>query len=247
MSMFDMEAIKSSENVTLGKNLLIGENVKWVGEVVIGDNCIIEDNVIIGYDNLTRLREGYKKSPTIIGDNVHIRSGSVIYSGCILNERTHIGHNVLLREFTKIGDNTSIGSGCVCEGYTEIGHDVRIQAQCHLTSRMKIGNYVFMGALVSTMNDKKMRYARPEIEDSPDIGPVIGDGCAIGSSCIILPRVEVGFGSIIGAGTLVTKHLEPLGVYIGHPARYIRPVEYEEIPEFLRKDLKLTKSRYEEW
>lgn len=204
--------------------------IEWIGK-----NHTIEPNVHIGYNNLTRLREGYeKKSRTVkIGNNVTIREGSIIYAGCEIGDNVHIGHNVLLREFTKIGNNTSIGSGDVCEGYTYIGHDCRIQAQCHLTSNMHIGNYVFMGALVSTMNDKRMRYARSKIEDSPDIGPLIGNGCAIGSSVIILPKVAIQMGCIVGAGTLVSKDLELFHLYYGNPVRQIRILNPEEIVDKL--------------
>ena len=214
----------------------------WLNEIndapieFAGGDTIIEENVHIGYNRLTRLREGYKQnSPVKIGKNVHIRSGTIIYAGCEIGDNVHIGHNVLLREFTKIGDNTSIGSGCVCEGYTIIGHDTRIQAQCHLTSRMTIGNFVFLGALVSTMNDKKMRYARSEVEDSPDIGPTIEDGVAMGSSVIVLPQVKVGIGAIIGAGALLCKNVEPFMLYIGNPAKKIRHVERQEVVDSLQE------------
>jgi len=218
----------------------------WLNEIddapieFAGGDSIIEENVHIGYNRLTRLREGYKpNSPVKIGKNVHIRSGTIIYAGCEIGDNVHIGHNVLLREFTKIGNNTSIGSGCVCEGYTTIGHDTRIQAQCHLTSRMSIGNFVFLGALVSTMNDKKMRYARSEIEDSPDIGPTIEDGVAMGSSVIVLPQVKVGRGCIIGAGTLITKDCKEFHLYIGSPAKEVRLVKKEEVVDCLKPNYKL--------
>jgi len=207
-------------------------------DLVLGKNCKIEKGVILGYNNLSRLREGYedKDRTVIIGDNVRIRSGSIIYAGTIIHDDAHIGHNVLLREFTSIGKNTSIGSGCVCEGYTSIGNDTRIQAQCHLTANMSIGDYVFMGALVSTMNDKKMRYLRPKIEDSPDIGPIIKDGVAIGSSVIILPQVKIDVGAIIGAGALVTKDVPRFYLYVGNPAKKVRHVQDCEVIDYL-KDL----------
>jgi acetyltransferase-like isoleucine patch superfamily enzyme len=190
---------------------------------------VIERNVHIGYNRLSKLRDGYEyNSPVKIGKNIHIRSGTVIYAGCELGDNVHIGHNVVLREFTKIGDNSSIGSGVVCEGYTVIGHHTTIHAQTHLTAKMVIGNYVFIGPHVVTMNDKRIRYYRPEIKDSEDIGPIIGDEVAIGGGAIILPQVIIGKGSIIAAGSVVTKNVANYELWIGNPAKYYRDVRPEE-------------------
>lgn len=51
---------------------------------------------------------------------------------------------------------------------------------------------------------------------------VIGDGCWIGCNCTILPGVNVGKGSVIGAGALVNRDCEENSVYVGVPARLIR-------------------------
>jgi maltose O-acetyltransferase len=39
---------------------------------------------------------------------------------------------------------------------------------------------------------------------------------------VILPSVTIGPGCIVGAGAVVTKDLEPNGVYVGVPARRVR-------------------------
>ncbi len=51
---------------------------------------------------------------------------------------------------------------------------------------------------------------------------IIGNGCWIGARAIILSGVTVGPGSIIGAGSVVTKDCEPNGLYCGSPARLVR-------------------------
>jgi len=191
-----------------------------------GGNNNVEDHVHIGYNILSKLREGYEpNSPVKIGRDVHIRAGTVIYAGCEIGNNVHIGHNVVLREFTKIGDNSSIGSGVVCEGYTRIGHHTTIHAQTHLTAKMNIGNYVFIGPKVTTMNDKRIRYYRPDIKDSEDCGATICDGVAIGGGAVILPHIFIQFGVIIGAGSVVTKDCKAFHVYIGVPAKEVRFVQ----------------------
>jgi len=199
--------------------------IKWTKN----ENNIVEDNVHIGYNRLTKLRKGYKpNSPVKIGKNVHIRAGTIIYAGCEIGNNVHIGHNVVLREFTKIGNYSSIGSDVVCEGYTTIGHHTTIHAQTHITAKAIIGNYVFIGPKVTMMNDRKIRYYRSKVK-SEDCGPTIGNGVAIGGGAIILPEVTIGKGSIIGAGSVVTKNVPELEVWLGNPAKYYREVWSEEV------------------
>jgi acetyltransferase-like isoleucine patch superfamily enzyme len=47
----------------------------------------------------------------------------------------------------------------------------------------------------------------------------------IGSGAIILPKVKIGDGSIIGAGSLVSKDIPPKVVAAGVPARSIREIK----------------------
>lgn len=206
-------------------------------DVKIGKNCTIEKGVILGYDKLSKLRKEFegKDKTVIIGDNVKIREGSIIYAGCTIGDNAHIGHNTTLREFTRLGKNSSIGSNVVCEGYTYIGDFTTIHAQTHITAKMSIGDYVFIGPNVTTMNDKRIRYYRPEITDSEDQGAIICDGVAIGGGAIILPQVKIDIGCIIGAGALVSKDCKRFGVYIGQPAKRYRHVQREEVVEYLKE------------
>ncbi len=44
----------------------------------------------------------------------------------------------------------------------------------------------------------------------------------IGANCIILPGVTIGEGSIIAAGSVITKDVDPFSIYAGVPAKKIR-------------------------
>lgn len=56
---------------------------------------------------------------------------------------------------------------------------------------------------------------------------IIGAHVIIGANSVVLPNVKVGEGVTVGAGSVVTKDLEPWGIYAGAPARRIgvRPSE----------------------
>ncbi len=52
-------------------------------------------------------------------------------------------------------------------------------------------------------------------------GIEIMDNVFIGAKSIIMPNVKIGPSVIVGAGSIVTKDLEPGGVYAGNPVRKI--------------------------
>jgi len=43
----------------------------------------------------------------------------------------------------------------------------------------------------------------------------------VGVNCVIMPSVTLAEGSVIGAGSVVTKDTEPWGVYVGSPAKLV--------------------------
>ena len=230
-----------------GKNCQIPWGADIRGDVIMGDNCIIEDGVVLAYGTLTKLRKGYKKTATLtLGNNVHIRTGSVIYAGCKLGNYVHIAHNTILREFTEVGDHSSIGSLVMCEGYTKIGHHTTIHSQCHLTARMNIGNYAFFGPNVTTANDRKIRYHRPNVS-MEDKGPTVEDGAIIGAGASLMPYVKVGKGAFVAMGALVTKSVEPFSLVMGIPAKHARWVTHEEVIEQLQADYTRHLAKVCEW
>ena len=48
---------------------------------------------------------------------------------------------------------------------------------------------------------------------------VIEDDVWIGSNSVILPSVSLGRGAVIGAGSVVTKDMEPYSIVFGTPAK----------------------------
>ena len=53
---------------------------------------------------------------------------------------------------------------------------------------------------------------------------VIEDRVWIGSNAVVLPGVRIGYGSVIGAGSVVTRDIPPMSVAVGSPARVIRAI-----------------------
>ncbi len=53
---------------------------------------------------------------------------------------------------------------------------------------------------------------------------VVGDGVWVGARSTILPGVSIGEGTVVGAGSLVLNACAPDSVYVGAPARMLRPL-----------------------
>ena len=58
------------------------------------------------------------------------------------------------------------------------------------------------------------------------VAPVtIKTGAWIGAGCIILAGITIGENAVVGAGSVVTKDVEPYTVVAGNPAKLIRKLE----------------------
>lgn len=107
----------------------------------------------------------------------------------------------------------------------EIGDDVGVSG-CSITAieHIKIGDRVLIGSgVLITDNDGHAinptdRHVSKDIATAP---VVIEDDTFIGARAIILKGVTLGKGSIVGAGSVVTKSIPPYGIVGGNPARII--------------------------
>lgn len=184
-----------------------GKNVILRGQVKLGGNTVVEDNVILGSKEDGELE---------IGENSVIRAGTVIYSGVKIGKGLRTGHHVLIRENTVMGDNVLVGTGSVIDGDCKIGNNVKIQTGAYVTRYTTIEDDVFLGPFAVTTNDKYMEYGA-KLE-----GPILKRGAKIGANATILPGVVIGEGAVVGAGAVVTKHVEAGDVVAGNPARSVR-------------------------
>lgn len=136
-----------------------------------------------------------------------------------------------------IGKNFFIGKDFLLAVYSEngvieIGNDVSCQQRVRISAveSVCIGDDVLMASDVFiTDNNHGMNvsdsvsYQNQRTISSP---VTIGDGCWIGEKCIILPGVNIGKKSIIGAGSVVTKSIPDFSMAVGNPARVIKKWDF---------------------
>jgi len=181
--------------------------------VRIGKNVRIEPFAIVGYPP-----KGSEPGdiPTVIGDNVVIRSHSLIYAGCELGDHVHIGHGTYLREYTTVGEGSSIGVQCMVEHHVRIGANVRIQGHTGICEYTVIEDNAWLGPKIIFSN-----VYHPTCPRAKEClaGPIVRDGAIIGSGAVLCPDVEIGKGAFVGAGSVVTKSVDDGAFVFGNPAK----------------------------
>ncbi|MFA5104877.1 MAG: acyltransferase [Candidatus Margulisiibacteriota bacterium] len=132
------------------------------------------------------------------------------------------------RLISKCGKNVNIENGCFFGrgDKLEIGDHSGIGINARIYGTVSIGKYVMMGpdAIIMTMNHRFDDLNKPMcLQGHEKEQPVvIGDDVWIGARVIILPGVNIGKGSIIGAGAVVTKSFEPYSIIGGIPAKLLK-------------------------
>lgn len=125
-----------------------------------------------------------------------------------------------------IGNNVFIGSQTVvdCATRVEIEDDVLVSYQCLLIDSNNHSN----NAAVRRNDLPDVKYGRAyNWAAIPSRPIVIRRGAWIGARAILLKGVTVGEGAIVGAGSVVTKDVEPYTIVAGNPARVVRRLERE--------------------
>ncbi len=108
-----------------------------------------------------------------------------------------------------------------------IGNHVGINTRCWISGggTIEIENHVLIGPNVTivTANHNFIDITKPIKEQGHTTNKVIlRKNTWIGAGTIILPGVEIGSNTVVGAGSVVTKSLDAQSVYAGNPAKKIR-------------------------
>lgn len=138
--------------------------------------------------------------------------------------------SLLRRLFGRVGENATVVPPFHCDyGYNiEVGANVFLNAGCVILDGAKVsfGDNVFVAPhcgfytaghpLDVARRNQGLEYARPI---------TIGDNVWIGAEVCVLPGVSIGEGSIIGAGSVVTKDIPAHVLAFGNPCRVIRELK----------------------
>ena len=224
------------EDVVLGQNVCLGHNVIIEDHVRLGDNIVIEENTIVrGGVELSgnsyvgancilgeHLMDWHKGTPNCthplkIGEHALIRSHTTIYADSNIGEYLQTGHYVSIREHSNIGNHVSVGNYSDIQGEVKIGNYVRLHSNDRIEQYSQIDDYVWLAPGVELCND-------PTPPSNDMMGVHIHSFAVVGAKALILPGREVKSDSLVAAGAVVTKDVEPFTVVGGNPAKVIADV-----------------------
>lgn len=125
------------------------------------------------------------------------------------------------------GDNCTVEQPIFCTyGYnTTVGDNFFLNVNGKLmdSGKITIGDNVFIAPNVCIITEEHAMDVEQRIAGLEYTHPVtIGNNVWICAGAIILPGVTIGDGSIIGAGSIVTKDIPPMCLAVGNPCKVIR-------------------------
>lgn len=152
-------------------------------DVIIGDRVTIEPFVVL-------------KGRVAIGDDVTIRSGSVIGCKGFSFSKDEQGRNVsvvdtaeiVLRSHAEIFENVCISTGIFPWEQTVIGENTKVDAQCHIGHGAHIGTNCLLAEGSRCCGNSR-----------------VGDHTWIGVGAVVSNRVRVGANSRVSIGAVATK------------------------------------------
>jgi len=125
-----------------------------------------------------------------------------------------------------IGNDCNINCHTFIENDVKIGDRVTVKSGVFLWDGIRIDDDAFIGPNATFINDK---YPRSKRYPAKFPLTVVGKGASIGANATILAGVTIGEFALVGAGSLVTKNVEPYTLVVGNPAKPVGRVNKEGV------------------
>jgi UDP-2-acetamido-3-amino-2,3-dideoxy-glucuronate N-acetyltransferase len=158
--------------------------------------------------------EAFVHATALVEDGAHVGAGSRIW------------HQAQVRTGASIGARCIVGKGVFIDFGVTIGDDSKLQNYACVYHGVTLGRGVFVGPHAVFTNDRRPRATDPNFAPLRDGEWTVGettvdDGASIGANATILPGMYIGRWGMIGAGSVVTRDVEPYALVAGTPARRI--------------------------
>lgn len=140
-------------------------------------------------------------------NRLHARLKSLGY-----NCEIHPSSKIFNPELLIIGDDVSLSIGFYCN------------AQCRIEDRVMSGPYLTIigGDHIFGVPGSRARWLKPQYPNSSYRQIVIEKDVWLGANVTVLKGVTIHQGSIVGAGSVVTRSLPPYSICVGNPCRPVR-------------------------
>ncbi len=197
VTLLDPSSAYIDSDTAAGPDTVIHPNVTIVGATAMGEGCEIESGVYILSSRL--------------GNGVRILQGSRVDHAKV-DDFTTVGPMAHLRPQADIGKNARIGNFVEVKK-SVVGDGAKASHLTYLGDSL-VGSNVNIGCGTITCNyDGKKKHRT-----------VIGDNCFVGSDVQFVAPVEIGEGSVIGAGSTITKDVPPRSLAVSRSKQKVFPL-----------------------
>ena len=182
------DTVTIDADVSIGRDTIVESHVRLLGKTEIGEDCHIGAGSIL---NNAHLGIGLKVEPysliadSSVGSGTHVGPFARLRMNNVVAENVHIGNFVELK-------NTQMGLGAKANHLAYLGDAT-------------IGAKVNVGAGAITCNYDGVNKHRT----------IVGDGAFVGSNSTMVAPIEIGAGSYVAAGSVVTDQVPADSLAIG--------------------------------
>jgi acetyltransferase-like isoleucine patch superfamily enzyme len=152
--------------------------------------------------------QGYATVPGLVGDYLRIAFYKLTLTNCSLESRVSFG-SFFAHSQARVGASVYIGSYCIL-GKTSIGDRTQIASGVQILSGSRQHGRDESGQIQGADHGQFSAVS-------------IGSDCWIGAAAIVM--ADVGEGSTIGAGSVVSRAIPARSVAVGSPARVIKSAQ----------------------
>jgi len=144
---------------------------------------------------------------------------SYIDEDCQIGEDTKIWHFSHIMGGSTIGKKCSIGQNVVISSGVILGDNVKVQNNVSVYSGVVCEDDVFLGpsmVFTNVINPRSSVNRRGQY-----VNTIVKKGATIGANATIICGNIIGKYAFVGAGSVVTRDVQPYSIIIGNPGRHV--------------------------
>jgi bifunctional UDP-N-acetylglucosamine pyrophosphorylase/glucosamine-1-phosphate N-acetyltransferase len=182
------ETVTIDSGVRIGEDSIVGPFAQILGRTEIGEDCRIGACSIV--ENST-LASRVEIAPFTSVVDSHIEVGAIVGPFARLRQGNHVGKDARIGNFVEL-KNTRFGAGAKANHLAYLGDS-------------EIGDHTNIGAGTITCNYDGVSKHKTQI----------GKDTFVGSNSTLVAPLEIGDGSYIGAGSVITHSVPPEALALG--------------------------------
>lgn len=148
-----------------------------------------------------------------------VHESSVIDKGATIGKGTKVWHFCHVFAKAKIGKNCILGQNVMVANNVVLGDNVKVQNNVSIYEGVICEDDVFLGpsmVFTNVINPRSAVNRKTEFKQT-----VVKKGATIGANATIVCGNTIGKYALIGAGSVITKEVQPYALMVGNPAKQI--------------------------